>query len=342
MDSWPEDRTGQAMRGVVRLADGASQEPGGLSSLLLCIEVIEGSFAGADPRPDQEIRLVQFTATGACDIDPLHRTDPQAKLAGVELAHFGAFLKGSWRANDWLWGRLDAAQRLLRLLDAAVDNRLSRNGTLEKHTAAVQAAVLREELPALVAELARDADRGARVTPEAAAFVDAVQKVAGRSADGGIDLAAVSDDQLREPLRLQLVGAEDISLEAGSNLATVTSIGALRTGARVLHRQGPRFLRGPTRVLGATSALAWRLTKRGWGVTRFTALVALIAVTGLVGLTGSFLALVTDVPLGWFSYVALACLVVAPLLAVLAAPWLLLGVGRRQVARERRPGKAAG
>ena len=76
------------------------------------------------------------------------------------------------------------------------------------------------------------------------------------------------------------------------------------------------------------------MTKRGWGISN-TVLVALIAVTGLVGLAGSFLALVTDVPLGWFSYVALACLVLAPVLAVLAAPWLLLGVGRRKVARER-------
>ncbi|HET6938996.1 MAG TPA: patatin-like protein [Nocardioides sp.] len=335
MDRWPDDQAGRALRGVVRLADGAGPEIDGLSMLLLYVEVVEGSFAGADPRPDQEVRLVQFTSTGPCDIDPLHRADPQAKLAGVELAHFGAFLKGSWRANDWLWGRLDAAQRLLRLLDAAVDNRLSRNGTLEKHTAAVQAAVLREELPTLVAELARDAERGARATPEAAAFVAAVRQVATTSADGRLDLSAANDDQLRDLLRLQLVGAEDISLEAGSNLATATSIGALRTGARVLHRQGPRVLRGPTRVLGATSSLAWRLTQRGWGANRATVLVALVAVTGLVGLAGSFLALVTDVPLGWFSYVALACLVLAPVFAVLAVPWLLLGVGRRQVAKQR-------
>ena len=167
-----------ALRGVVRLADGASKEADGLLQLLLCVEVVEGCFAGADPRPDQEVRLVQFTATGPCDIDPLRRADPQTKLAGVELAHFGAFLKGSWRANDWLWGRLDAAQRLLRLLDAAVDNRLSRAGTLERHTAVVQAAVLREELPTLVAELERDAARGAWVTPEATAFVQAVRRVA--------------------------------------------------------------------------------------------------------------------------------------------------------------------
>ena len=334
-NGWPDDQQGQALRGVVRLADGASREADGLSILLLCVEVVEASFAGTDPRPDQEVRLVQFTSTGPCDMDPLERADPKEKLAGVELAHFGAFLKGSWRANDWLWGRLDAAQRLLRLLDAVAGDPLRSQGTLEQHTRAVQAAVLREELPALVAEIARDAERGARATPEGAAFVHAVEQVATTAADGRLDLSGVPDDQLRELLGLQLVGAEDISLEAGSNLATVTSIGALSTGARVLHQQGPRVLRGPTRVLGASSSLAWRLTKRGWGRNAHTVLVVLIAVTGGVGLAGSFLGLLTDLTPNWFSYVSLACLVLAPLLAVFAAPWLLLGVGRRRVARER-------
>jgi hypothetical protein len=223
----------------------------------------------------------------------------------------------------------------MRLLDAAAGDRLRSQGTLEQHTRAVQAAVLREELPTLVAEIARDAERGARATPEAAAFVKAVSQVAATSADGGLDLSGADEDQLRELLRLQLVGAEDISLEAGSDLATVTSIGALSTGARVLHKQGPRVLRAPTRVLGASSSLAWRLTKRGWGLNAHTALVVLIAVTGGVGLAGSFLGLLTDLTPGWFSYVALACLVLAPVLAVLGAPWLLLGVGRRRVARDR-------
>jgi patatin-related protein len=336
VDRWPDGlEEGQALRGVVRLADGASGEVDGLPILLLCVEVVEASFAGTDPRPDQEIRLVQFTSTGSCDIDPLARDDPKAKLAGVELAHFGAFLKGSWRANDWLWGRLDAAQRLMRLLDAAAGDKLRSQGTLEQHTRAVQAAVLREELPTLVAEIARDAERGARATPEAAAFVHAVSQAAATSTGGGFDLSGADEDQLRELLRLQQVGAEDISLEAGSDLATVTSIGALSTGARVLHKQGPRVLRAPTRLLGASSSLAWRLTKRGWGLNAHTALVVLIAVTAGVGLAGSSLGLLTDLTPGWFSYVALACLVLAPVLAVLGAPWLLLGVGRRRVARDR-------
>ncbi len=38
------------------------------------------------------------------------------KLAGNELANFAAFLLPEWRANDWLWGRLDAVPTLVDLL----------------------------------------------------------------------------------------------------------------------------------------------------------------------------------------------------------------------------------
>jgi hypothetical protein len=41
---------------------------------------------------------------------------PGTKLAGMKLNHFGGFLKRSWRANDWLWGRLDGVEHLLRAL----------------------------------------------------------------------------------------------------------------------------------------------------------------------------------------------------------------------------------
>ena len=41
---------------------------------------------------------------------------PATKLAGMKLNHFGGFLKRSWRANDWLWGRLDGVEHLLASL----------------------------------------------------------------------------------------------------------------------------------------------------------------------------------------------------------------------------------
>jgi patatin-related protein len=42
---------------------------------------------------------------------------PEEKLQGVALHHFGAFFKRSAREHDYLWGRLDAVEQLLGLLD---------------------------------------------------------------------------------------------------------------------------------------------------------------------------------------------------------------------------------
>jgi hypothetical protein len=41
---------------------------------------------------------------------------PSVKLAGNELGNFSAFFDPNWRANDWMWGRLDAASGLVDIL----------------------------------------------------------------------------------------------------------------------------------------------------------------------------------------------------------------------------------
>lgn len=45
----------------------------------------------------------------------------RAKLRGVSVSHFGAFFRRPWRENDYLWGRLDGAERLLWLLGDTSD-----------------------------------------------------------------------------------------------------------------------------------------------------------------------------------------------------------------------------
>ena len=54
-------------------------------------------------------------------------------------------------------------------------------------------------------------------------------------------------------------------MEVGSNLATMTSIAALATTAGVMRAQGPRLLRGPIGLLGASSSLALRISQRRKG-----------------------------------------------------------------------------
>jgi patatin-related protein len=80
---------------------------------LLQLEIAHGS-AAADARLGQEVEFVQVSAQTDNPFDS--RDDPEEKLTGLQLAHFGAFYKTSWRANDWMWGRLDAAAYLVRVL----------------------------------------------------------------------------------------------------------------------------------------------------------------------------------------------------------------------------------
>lgn len=47
---------------------------------------------------------------------PDDRLRIEDKVRGSDLGNFGAFLSAKWRANDWMWGRLDAASALVELL----------------------------------------------------------------------------------------------------------------------------------------------------------------------------------------------------------------------------------
>lgn len=63
---------------------------------------------------DQALELVQMSSDTRTSLDP--RTLAREKLTGLQLHHFGAFYKASWRANDWMWGRLDGAGWLVHVL----------------------------------------------------------------------------------------------------------------------------------------------------------------------------------------------------------------------------------
>ncbi|MHB1084931.1 MAG: patatin-like protein [Thiobacillus sp.] len=80
---------------------------------LLTLEVVHYAF-GADTTKDQYLELIQFSANVPTAFGGPDRLSQ--KLAGVQVAHFGAFYKRSWRINDWMFGRLDGAQRIVRIL----------------------------------------------------------------------------------------------------------------------------------------------------------------------------------------------------------------------------------
>jgi patatin-related protein len=100
---------------------GAPEEPPSKRPLtterharLLRLEVAYEALAPSRGEHDQRIDLLRINAEAACTIDG--RRLPEEKLTGLGLAHFAAFYKRSWRANDWMWGRLDGARRLADLL----------------------------------------------------------------------------------------------------------------------------------------------------------------------------------------------------------------------------------
>jgi predicted acylesterase/phospholipase RssA len=81
---------------------------------LLALDVVQRSGGPDLGGIDQEIRLVLCSGNAANAFDQRYSVD--AKLVGRQVQHFGSFYKQSWRANDWMWGRLDGADRLARLL----------------------------------------------------------------------------------------------------------------------------------------------------------------------------------------------------------------------------------
>jgi hypothetical protein len=65
------------------------------------------------------------------------------KLAGVKLAHFGAFLETAWRRNDIIWGRLDGAERII---EALLPAKHARHGEAADLITKAQELIIQEEL----------------------------------------------------------------------------------------------------------------------------------------------------------------------------------------------------
>jgi len=70
------------------------------------------------------------------------KQEKRRKLAGNSLYAFGGFLNQEWRKNDILWGRLDAAEQLIRALLPGEDNQENRQQLIQQ----AQMAILEEEL----------------------------------------------------------------------------------------------------------------------------------------------------------------------------------------------------
>lgn len=80
---------------------------------VLALEVFEVTACSRRRAPDAQAEIVQISARLKSAFGG--SADPARKLAGMQLAHFGAFYKRSWRANDWTFGCLDGIDRAVRI-----------------------------------------------------------------------------------------------------------------------------------------------------------------------------------------------------------------------------------
>ena len=104
------------------------------------VEVVRISPEDADQLFDGTKRRASRPERDAGSDERVPAGQGEPKLAGTLLANFGAFLAARWRVNDMLWGRLDAAERLIGAF--LPEDRRSR----EELTEEAQVEILAEEL----------------------------------------------------------------------------------------------------------------------------------------------------------------------------------------------------
>lgn len=97
------------------LPDCDQLSPASLLRRLLAVEVCQLTIAGVPLEVEQEVALQQVSGFTPNSFGVPATPD---KIAGIKLFWFGAFFKKSWRVDDWTWGRLDGATRMVQ---AALD-----------------------------------------------------------------------------------------------------------------------------------------------------------------------------------------------------------------------------
>jgi patatin-related protein len=100
----PESTEAPRLRALTTYLVEGAERPEDVLHRMLLLDVVQLAFAGATDEVEQEVELVQVSSLM-----------PEL-LTGVQQHHFGAFYRPSWRVNDWLRGRLDAAEQLMRIL----------------------------------------------------------------------------------------------------------------------------------------------------------------------------------------------------------------------------------
>jgi predicted acylesterase/phospholipase RssA len=139
----------------------------------------------------------------------------QEKLAGEKVMHFSAFLKKTWRENDLIWGRLDAAEIIVRTL--LPDDEIAQKAMLDK----LCPVIIKEELDSIRLRRMQEIDSGLlrnrfKEADQVKRILDEIATLTSATTNPG-----AIEDYFRNRYR---VGAEE--------LADLDQSAMLRTGAK--------------------------------------------------------------------------------------------------------------
>ena len=119
----------QDVRDILGIAEGAA--PGTQEEVARSLLMADVAWRGMRGELDDEhqssnrYEFLRLNAAAPPPFGPRQNGEPGNKLFGMQLGHFAGFVRRSWRANDFMWGRLDGAARLVDLLLAPRRLRLS-------------------------------------------------------------------------------------------------------------------------------------------------------------------------------------------------------------------------
>lgn len=312
--------------------------------VLEALEIVQGAFSPFEHDPEQQVNLGFLTPRLIAPLDPNERSTSEKKLAGDELGHFGAFLKRSWRANDWMWGRLDAASFLFKVIE--------RSGSPVPKDAqlAIQRCIVEDEGPFICAAVNMDRDAGA-ASPCGEKLVG---RGAGRDLRQGsswsdivraLRLDEAQSDPHQEFLSRCRIGEEKVRDELWSSLTARVGLRAAATTLTVARGAGLPVVQGvlnkalaPVRVVAVVADRYAAALRPRQAEERGLAWVARLATEALAGLAFLDLAFLDLGQLAPFVWLALAgMLLTIALTAPLTTLLLILcvcGLGLLSAARE--------
>lgn len=196
-----------------------ASEPEATTAALLALYVSTRAVLPVVAEVEQKVELIQVSADTRTLLSPARHTADD-KLTGTQVHNFGAFYKTSWRANDWMWGRLDGCGWLVHVL---LDPRR------------------------ILAMLENDPG----VTPDAflATFVDRLAALV------GVDAAAVPDE-----VRAELGYLSDLTSTVPTSLPAVSTWVARSAQLLITQRELPivaAFMRDTSEGVPAPAARRW-------------------------------------------------------------------------------------